>query len=569
MGKWIVGAAWPYVNTIPHLGTMIQMLSADVFVRFLKLMGEDVVFVSGSDEHGTPIEVEARIRGVDPKAFTDAVHNYVINLFNKWLIDFSLYTRTESEHHKEFVREFMDNLYKRGYIFSKIMVMPYCPRDKIFLPDRFIEGICPICGYESARGDQCDNCGVLLDPTDLINPRCVFCNSRPIYKKTKHWFFDLSKLETEIKEWLLNHKTIGENVKTYCFEWLKRGLKPRSITRDNKWGIPAPFKEAEGKTIYVWFEALLGYLSASKKYLESIGKKFEDYWFNPETKTAYFIGKDNIPFHAIILPAMLMASGEPYVLPHRVASTEYLMFEGQKFSKSKRIGIWIDEALKIVNDPDYWRFALIRMRPETKDTSFTWREFFRIVNNELNDDIGNFIHRVLSLIYRGFNGKVPKPRNILDIDREFLEQVKKCYEEYVVRMYNAELKAGSEKILEIARLGNQFLNRRAPWKLIKQKPSEAASVLHILVNVVRGLVLCLTPLTPNAASKAWVMLKLGNKPKSNELKTAFDLILKPGHEILKPSPLFKKLPSDFLKLVNELISRARNEVLKERPEFVK
>ncbi len=570
MGKWVVCAAWPYVDAVPHLGNMIgSILSADVFARFLKLMGEDVIFVSGSDEHGTPIEVEARIRGVDPKKFTDAVHSYISDLFKKWLIDFSLYTRTESDHHKSFVREFMLQLEKRGFIFSREVVLPYCPHDKIYLPDRFVEGICPICGSPGARGDQCDKCGALLDPVDLIDPRCVFCNSRPIYKKTKHWFFDLPKLESELRKWLEEHKTIGDNVKTYCLEWIKRGLRPRSITRDNKWGIPAPFEGAEDKTIYVWFEALLGYLSASKKYLEDIGKKFEDYWLDKDTKTVYFIGKDNIPFHAIILPAMLMASGIPYVLPYKIASTEYLMFEGTRFSKSRRIGVWIDEALRIIEDPDYWRFALIRMRPETKDTNFTWREFYRIVNDELNDDIGNFIHRVLSLTYRGFNGEVPRPKRISDVDEEFISKCKSLFKDYVDKMYNAELKAASEIILEIARNGNQFLNQREPWKLLKTSAEEAASALYVLINVVRGLILQLAPITPNAALRGWKMLQLGDSIKPGDMRTAFEYAIEPGHRISRPEPLFRKLPKDFLSKIPDLLAKAREEITKLRPEYVR
>ena len=577
MGRWIVCSAWPYVNSVPHLGNMIgSVLSADVYARFLRLMGEEVVFVSGSDEHGTPIEVEARKRGIEPRKFTDEVHSYIVKLFKEWDISFDNYTRTESLVHRSFVKEFFMKIYERGYVFSRKMVLPFCPRENIFLPDRFVEGVCPYCGYEHARGDQCESCGTLLDPTDLIDPRCVFCHSRPIFVETVHWFFDLPKVSDELKRWLEENETLEKHVKEYALSMVRGGLKPRSITRDNKWGIEAPFPGAEGKTIYVWFEALLGYLSATLEYFihtcgnsEEAKRKFEEYWKGKDTKTVFFIGKDNIPFHAVILPALLLAAGEGYVLPYKIPATEYLMFEGDKFSKSRGIGVWIDEALKIVPDPDYWRYALIRMRPEERDSNFTWREFVRIVNSELNDNIGNFIHRVLSFVYSRFLGRVPSPTKIYDEDLNMLEEVRKLFREYVELMYEAKLKPASDRIVEIAKLGNAFLNRREPWKLIREKPDEAASAMYVLTNVVRGLGLVLAPITPRAATRLWRMLKLGDEIPRGALRSAFELVIEPGHELSKPEPLFRKLPPDFLNKVNELVAKARREAEAERPSVLK
>ena len=453
LGRWVVTAAWPYINNIPHLGTILHLLGADVMTRFLRLLGEDVISVSGSDEHGTPIEVEARRKNIDPKRLTDDAHAYVVRLLKRWGIELDNYSRTESPVHKDFVKRFMLGLEEKGYIFTQKMILPNCERDRIFLPDRFIEGKCPRCGYPNARGDQCESCGALLDPLDLISPRCAICGSKPILRETTHWFFDLRKVEHKVRRWLENNEELWDNVRNYSLQWIREGLKPRSITRDNSWGIEAPFSGASGKTIYVWFEALLGYLSASKEILEARGRRFEEFWHDSNTRTIYFIGKDNIPFHAVILPAMLIASGERYPLPSIISSTEYLLYEGEKFSKSRRIGLWADEALYIIDDPDYWRFALIRVRPEERDTNFSWKEFAKIINTELNDDIGNFVFRVLSFVERYYGSEIPEPGNLDSIDAEVIDGVWNNYKGYIDKMMKTKMKQASEHILEIARAG--------------------------------------------------------------------------------------------------------------------
>jgi len=310
--RWLVCSAWPYINYVPHLGTMIgSVLSADVFARYLRLRGDEVVFVSGSDEHGTPIEVEAIKRGIPPRKLTDEMHQKVKEIFDDWGITFDNYTRTESPTHKEFIQRFYMKIYENGHIFSEEIEMLYCPKCKRFLPDRFVEGECPYCGYENARGDQCENCGRLLDPVELKSPRCAICGSTPEVKKTTHWFFDLPKFEEDLKKYVEGNKQLPENARNFSLNLLKEGLRPRSLTRDNEWGIPAPFPGAEKKTIYVWMEAVLGYVSATIEWAKNIGKpdEWKKYWFDPQTKSVYFIAKDNIPFHVLILPALLMASG--------------------------------------------------------------------------------------------------------------------------------------------------------------------------------------------------------------------------------------------------------------------
>lgn len=568
--KWVVTSAWPYINTVPHLGNMIgSILSADVFARYLRLRGCDVVFVSGSDEHGTVIEVEARKKGVEPQELTNDAHRYVSKLFNDWLISFDNYTRTESEVHKEYVRSLMLRIYERGFIDVKEQLMPYCNRDVIFLPDRFVYGTCPYCGYEDARGDQCDSCGRLLDPEELISPRCVFCGSRPIFKVTKHWFFRLDRVEKSLTEWLLNHKYLDDNVRNYSLSWIKHGLKPRSVTRDNKWGISASFPGAEDKTIYVWFEALLGYVSATVEYFMKLGKanEWREFWFNPEAGTAYFIGKDNIPFHAIILPAMFMASGEGYNLPTIISATEYLMFEGQKFSKSRRIGIWIDEALEIIPEPDYWRFALIRMRPEGRDTNFTWSDFVRIINDELNDDIGNYVHRILTLIHREFNGFIPKPSRLSEVDIEFMDKIKYSLRRYCELMNVAKIRAATEVILELARSGNQYLNIKQPWAKLKVDPDDAVTTLYYGFLSILALTLMLYPIIPKSMERLFKIINVNPR----NIKIYEDVNLEEIHAgvINKPEPLFKKLDRSFLSNIDAIISEARLKAHQKRPHVLK
>ncbi|MCC6022869.1 MAG: methionine--tRNA ligase [Desulfurococcaceae archaeon] len=567
--RWVVTSAWPYINTVPHLGNMIgSVLSADVFARYLRLRGYEVVFVSGSDEHGTVIEVEARRKGIKPHELTDEAHEYVSKLFKAWYISFDNYTRTESEVHKEFVRDLMMSIYRNGYIEVREQVMPYCEKDRIYLPDRFVVGVCPYCGYEDARGDQCDSCGRLLNPEELITPKCTFCSSRPTFKVTKHWFFRLDKVEDVIKEWLVNHKYLDENVKNFSISWIRQGLKPRSLTRDNEWGIKAPFPEADDKTIYVWFEALLGYISATKEYFKSLGVegRWRDFWLNNDSGTAYFIGKDNIPFHAIILPAMLVASNEGYNLPTIISATEYLMFEGQKFSKSRRVGIWIDEALEIIPEPDYWRFALIRMRPEGRDTNFSWSEFLRIINSELNDDIGNYIHRILTLIYRFFNGLISKPSTYSDIDLDFLDKIKKAVSRYCEYMDLARIRAASDVVLELARSGNYYLNVKQPWAKIKTDTNDVIATLYLGFLSIYYLGLMLHPIIPNTTRKLFNILNID----INSVKLTPTVVdIETPHKISKPEPLFKKLDPDFISRIDSIVDEARGRAQSKRPNVLK
>ncbi|MCK4280481.1 MAG: methionine--tRNA ligase, partial [Candidatus Lokiarchaeota archaeon] len=396
--KWVCTAAWPYVNAIPHLGNMIgSVLSADIFARYLRSKGAEVVFVSGSDMHGSPAIVAAKKINTTPEKLAIKNHNLIKDLLEKWQISFDNYTDTHNPIHMKFVQDFYLEIQKNGYIFEKETDEFYCENDNLFLPDRFIVGTCPHCGFDAARGDQCDSpdCGKLLTPIELIEPRCNICGQKPIIKKTKHWYFDLPKLEKELEKFIIENKIIPANARTSCLNSIKRGIPQRAITRDLEWGIPAPFKGAEEKTIYVWFEAVLGYISAVKEWAEKIvgdKSKFEYFWNDKNTRSVYFIAKDNIIFHLLIFPGLIIAynknkpENEKFELPYNVSSTEFLMFENDKFSKSRNIGIWIDEALELA-PVDYWRFNLIFNRPEKSDTSFLWSEFQNNINI-LNDNLG-------------------------------------------------------------------------------------------------------------------------------------------------------------------------------------
>lgn len=493
---------------MPHLGNLIgSALSADVIARFLRLQGHSVVFVSGSDEHGSPIEVEAMKNQMNVREFVDRNHNRISELFKKWQISYDNYTRTESPVHTQFVQEHYRLLEKNGYVFQQDELVHYCPKDKRFLPDRFIEGICPHCSEKGARGDQCDRCGRPLDAVKLVDAHCIICDGNTEIKRTTHWFFDLPKLQEEIKNFIVSNKDLSENAVKFSIGWLNEGLKPRSITRDTSWGIPAPFEGADGKTIYVWMEAVLGYVSAVIEYFKrtSMQDRWRDFWLDKNTKSCYFIGKDNIPFHAIVLTGLLMAAKKGYTLPSAISSTEFLNFEGQKFSKRNKVGIWIDEALELL-PPDYWRYTLLSTRPETGDVNFTYVLLEEKVNGDLNDAIGNFVNRTLALIKRFLNGAISeKPR--LDQDKEESltklsvnhNEITRAYEEF-------RLQKAVRLTLEQAQLGNIFLNSTEPWRIFKENHEEGAASLYVAARFVKALAIELSPITPEAASKIWSYL---------------------------------------------------------------
>ena len=557
--KVLVTSAWPYINVTPHLGNLIgSVLSADVAARYYRLMGEDVLMVSGSDTHGTPIEVEAMKEKITPKELTDRNHAKVSELFRRWDTSFDNYTSTESPVHKEFVQQHLMKVYRNGYIFEKETEMLYCEHDQRFLPDRFVEGHCPYCDYEHARGDQCDRCGRLLEPVMLNSPYCIICHSKPITRKTKHWYIDLSRFAEPLTKFLEENRQIPSNAKNFSLNWIKEGLKPRAVTRDVEWGIPAPFPGAKGKTIYVWVEAVLGYVSATIEQCQRMGEpeKWREFWFNKNARTIYFVGKDNIPFHTIILPALLLASGEEYNLPWNVSSTEFLQFKGEKASKSRKIGIWIDEALDMF-PVDYWRFFLLATRPESKDTNFSWDFFLEKINADLNDTYGNFIHRTLTFIASKFNGEIP-PAQKLDADDEMvLTTIREKVEAIAAELEACKEQSAANALISLSRIGNQYLNEKEPWKLLKTDQPRAATIFYVAAQIVKALAVTSEPFIPNRAEELWQMLNLpGTAAKSRWDEAVHPL--EAGHKIGKPIPLFHKIDADEKKL-DELLMKIREE----------
>ena len=471
---------------------------------------------------------------MDPKQITDANHKKILEILRNWEINFDNSTRTESDVHKYFVKEFYDKVYKNGYIIKREIEMPYCEEKQMFLPDRFVVGTCPYCGYPEAHGDQCDNCGRLLEPKLLINPRGIFCDEPITWKTTYEWDFDLPAFSDKLEAYIRSNDALPENAKNMSLAMIRDGLKPRSVTRDNRWGIPAPFPGAEGKTIYVWMEAVLGYVSATKEYFELKGEpeKWKEYWFDRNTRFVCFIGKDNIPFHTIILPALLMASGDDYVLPWTVSSTEFILFGGEKASKSRKKGIWSDEALAAM-PAEYWRFVLMQVRPETKDTSITIESSVSRVNSDLNDTLGNYVHRTLTFVNQFFKGKLPDPGELDEPSVKLMEYAAERARAYAQAMERTSLSSALEEMLALARAGNRYVNEREPWKQVRE--GKGRDTIYVAANLAKDIAVMLYPIAPSSASD--ILSFLGLIPSWQSVETD----LHNGTAVVRPHPVFSKI----------------------------
>ncbi|QEE16704.1 methionine--tRNA ligase [Promethearchaeum syntrophicum] len=550
--KWVITSAWPYVSATPHLGNMIgSVLSGDVFTRYLRSKGDEVLYVSGSDTHGTPVMVAAIEEKTTPEKLAPKNHAIIKELFQKWLISYDNYTQTHNPTHIKFIQDFYRQVEKNGFVTSKEEEMFYCEYDKLFLPDRYIEGICPHCSSEFARGDQCDACGKLLEPEELINPHCKQCKKSPIKKKTRHWYLDFSKTEEEIHNFVVNNEHLPPNARSASLNFLKEGLPTRSITRDLDWGIPAPFDGAEGKTIYVWFEAVLGYISAVKEWAEKIKKdpkKFQYFWNDPKTRSVYFIGKDNIIFHLIIFPGLLIAynknlpKNEQFTMPFNVSSTEFLNYENNKFSKSRGVGIWIDDALELA-PIEYWRYSLLRNRPEKQDSNFLWSQFEKDIL-ELNDIIGNFIHRTLSFIHKNYDSKVPNAppdEQIDEEDKKLIKTIKSSSKRVGDLFERFKIKDALNEIISISRKGNIYINNKAPWKMIKENKEKAGYTFYFAIQLVRTIGILLEPFIPNISEQ--ILKNIGSSEKLSKglWNSASKLKVPSNQTIPKPKPLFQKI----------------------------
>ncbi len=554
--RYTITAALPYTNGPIHIGHLAGVyVPADIYARYQRLKGKDVAFVCGSDEHGVAIPMKAKKEGVSAKSLIDKYHGIIKESFEEFGITFNNYSRTSAKVHHETAGDFFVRLYEQGDFLEETTAQLYDEEAQQFLADRFVTGTCPNCGYEEAYGDQCENCGTSLNATDLINPKSTLSGARPALRETKHWFLPLDQYEEFLSEWILKgHKSDWKpNVYGQCKSWIEAGLKPRAVTRDLDWGIPVPVEGAEGKVLYVWFDAPIGYISSTKEWAERENKDWEPYWKDKGSKLLHFIGKDNIVFHCIIFPSMLKAHGE-YILPENVPANEFLNLEGNKLSTSKNWAVWLHEYLEeFPNMQDVLRYVLTANAPESKDNDFTWKDFQARNNNELVAIFGNFINRVVVLTHKYFDGIVPEPEDFKTIDKETLKQLSEFPITIADRLERYRFREASQELMNLARLGNKYLAEQEPWKVIKEDESRVRTILYVALQIASGLAICSDPCLPFTAKKLRNMLGLNTQPSTpkTEVSTGrvlhWDDIENPeelipaGQQLAKAELLFRKI----------------------------
>jgi methionyl-tRNA synthetase len=587
--RYIVTSALPYANGPVHIGHLAGVyVPADIYVRYLRSKGEDVLFVGGSDEHGVPITMRAKKEGVTPQQIVDKYHKIIGDSFKEFGISFNIYSRTSSKVHYETSSEYFTDLYKKGIFEEKVTEQYFDVKAQQFLADRYIVGTCPKCGNENAYGDQCENCGSTLSPSELINPHSMLSGEKPILKQTKHWYLPLNKYESWLKEWILEgHKEWKPNVYGQCKSWIEQGLQPRAVTRDLDWGVPVPLPDAQGKVLYVWFDAPIGYISATKDYFNQVaaGNKlpktskqsegaktgdWEKYWKDKETKLVHFIGKDNIVFHCIIFPVMLKAHGE-YILPDNVPANEFLNLEGNKISTSRNWAVWLHEYLQdFPGKADVLRYVLAANAPETKDNDFTWKDFQARNNNELVAIFGNFINRAVVLTHNYYQGKVPALGKLESIDKEVLDKLKDFPGRISASIEAYRFREALSTLMDLARLGNKYLADTEPWKLIKTDAERVKTILNISLQVGANLSILCEPFMPFSAGKLAEQFNLDTFTWSDAGRGN---LLKEGHQLKEAFLLFQKIEDAEIeaqvkklldtKTANELASAA---VAPARPE---
>ncbi len=534
--RFLLTAALPYANGPIHLGHLAGVyVPADIFARYLRMKGEDIIFVCGSDEHGVPITIKARQEGVSPQAIVDKYHEMNKESFEKFGISFDIYSRTTSTTHYETASEFFRKLYDKGEFIEKTTEQYFDPEADTFLADRYITGICPNCGNENAYGDQCEKCGSSLSPTELINPRSTISGAEPVLRETKHWFLPLDKYEGFLRKWILeDNKHWKSNVYGQCKSWLDNGLQPRAVSRDLDWGIPVPVEGAEGKVLYVWFDAPIGYISATR----DLTPDWEKYWKDKETRMIHFIGKDNIVFHCIIFPVMLKAEGS-YILPENVPANEFLNLEGDKLSTSRNWAVWLHEYLDDFKDQqDVLRYVLCANAPETKDNDFTWKDFQARNNNELVAIFGNFVNRAMVLTHKYFCGKVPEKGNLTEYDREVMKSFAEVKEKVESNLDTFRFREALKEAMNLARIGNKYLADTEPWKIIMTDEERVRTILNISLQLTANLSVILQPFLPHTTAKLASLLQTENFPWMRAGETG---LIADGHMIGKPQLLFTKI----------------------------
>lgn len=534
--RTLVTSALPYANGPVHIGHLAGVyVPADIYTRYLRLKGEDVLFIGGSDEHGVPITLKARKEGISPQDVVDKYHNLIKKSFEDFGISFDIYSRTTSKVHHETAAQFFRTLYDKGKFLEKESEQYFDPEAQQFLADRYITGTCPHCHKDGAYGDQCESCGTSLNAMDLINPRSVISGSTPVLKKTKHWYLPLDKHEPFLKKWILeDHKEWKSNVYGQCKSWIDLGLQPRAVSRDLDWGVPIPVEGAEGKVLYVWFDAPIGYISATKE----LTPDWEKYWKDPECRMLHFIGKDNIVFHCIIFPSMLKAEGS-YILPDNVPANEFLNLEGDKISTSRNWAVWLHEYLKDFKDKqDVLRYVLTANAPETKDNDFTWKDFQARNNNELVAIYGNFVNRSIVLTHKYYNGVVPTPGQYNDFDKETVTGIQELIGKVEVALDNFRFREAVKEAMNLARLGNKYLADTEPWKLIKTDPERVKTIMYISLQITAALSILMEPFMPFSSRKLRDMLGM---EEADWAISKQEEILEPGHKINEGELLFQKI----------------------------
>ena len=562
-----VTSALPYANGPVHIGHLAGVyVPADIYVRYLRLKGEDVLFIGGSDEHGVPITIKAKKEGVTPQDIVDRYHNIIKDSFKEFGISFDIYSRTSGPVHHEVASDFFKKLYEKGEFIEKESEQYYDEEAKQFLADRYITGECPHCHADGAYGDQCEKCGTSLSPLDLINPKSAISGSKPVLKTTKHWYLPLDKHEGWLREWILeDHKEWRPNVYGQCKSWLDMGLQPRAVSRDLDWGIPVPVEGAEGKVLYVWFDAPIGYISNTKELLPDT---WEQWWKAEDTRLIHFIGKDNIVFHCIVFPAMLKAEGS-YILPDNVPSNEFLNLEGDKISTSRNWAVWLHEYLVDFKDKqDVLRYVLTANAPETKDNDFTWKDFQARNNSELVAIYGNFVNRTLVLTHKYFEGKVPQRGELTDYDKETLKEFSDIKLEVEKLLDNFKFRDAQKEAMNLARIGNKYLADTEPWKLAKTDMERVGTILNIALQITANLAIAFEPFLPFSSAKLRDMLKLSSWSWSN--LGSIDL-LETGAEILPAQLLFEKIEDAAIDAQIQKLedTKKQNEINSYKPEEVK
>jgi methionyl-tRNA synthetase len=541
--RYTITAALPYTNGPVHIGHLAGVyVPADIYARYLRNTGNDVIYICGSDEHGVPITIKAKKEGVSPQDIVDKYHAIIKKSFEDFGISFDNYSRTSAKVHHNTASEFFKKLYDEGKFIEEATEQLYDEEAKQFLADRFVVGTCPKCGNEESYGDQCEKCGTSHNATDLINPKSAITGNTPTTKVTKHWYLPLDKYEKWLREWIVEgHKNDWKtNVLGQVKSWLDDGLKPRAVTRDLDWGIPVPVEGAEGKVLYVWFDAPIGYISSTKEWAAREGKDWEPYWKDKNTKLIHFIGKDNIVFHCIIFPAMLKAEGS-YILPENVPANEFLNLEGDKISTSKNWAVWLHEYLEdFPGKQDVLRYALTANAPETKDNDFTWKDFQARNNNELVAIFGNFINRVVVLTNKYYEGIVPEPNEFLDVDNETLEQLQKFPSIIASSIERYRFREASQELMNLARLGNKYLADEEPWKQVKENPERVKTIMYVALQIAAGLSVVAEPFLPFSAEKLKGILNISEDIAWNEIAETEELIA-PNHKIGKAELLFAKI----------------------------